>query len=93
MFPAKHSGEKDVIEFSTSPLNQFYEPFSRFHRQIEDTDVSVFSYPWGNSKFGIFDFDTSNETKLDLSFRLIVDGDLTWSYSWTYTRGSVLDGI
>ncbi|PNP85044.1 hypothetical protein FNYG_01569 [Fusarium nygamai] len=45
MFPAKAQGNKPVIEFSTSPLNQFYEPFDRFHKEIEETDVSIYSQP------------------------------------------------
>ncbi|KAF4340438.1 alkaline phosphatase D [Fusarium beomiforme] len=73
-FPAKVEGEKPVIEFSTSPLSQFYEPFDRFHREIEPTDISIYSHPWGTSKFGRVTFDTTEATKLLLHYDLIVDG-------------------
>lgn len=75
-----------MIEFSTSPLNQFYEPFDRFHRQIEDTDVSVYSHPWGNSKFGRVSFDTSEEGRWTVDYELIVDGRQVWNYTWEFTR-------
>ncbi|KAL0939822.1 alkaline phosphatase family protein [Colletotrichum truncatum] len=86
IFPPGRKGGKSIIEFSTSPLNQFYEPFSRFHEQIEDTDVSVHSHPWGNSKFGVVFFDTSRQDRLQVDFDLVVDGEKTWNYTWTYER-------
>ncbi|KAF6829128.1 alkaline phosphatase family protein [Colletotrichum plurivorum] len=86
LFPPKGDGDKPIIEFSTSPLNQFYEPFDRFHKQIEDTDVSVHSHPWGNSKFGVVSFDTSDDRRLRVDFELVVDGELTWNYTWAYER-------
>ncbi|UQC81170.1 PhoD-like phosphatase [Colletotrichum lupini] len=84
--PTSDKGGKSVIEFSTSPLNQFYEPFDRFHRQIEDTDVSVYSHPWGNSKFGRVSFDTSEEGRWTVDYELIVDGRQVWNYTWEFTR-------
>ncbi|TQV95628.1 alkaline phosphatase family protein [Cordyceps javanica] len=86
LFPAKDKDDKPVIEFSTSPLNQFFEPFDRFHRQIEDTDISVFSYPWGSSKFGAVTFDTSNDRQFTVHYKLIVDGKQVWEYDWMYER-------
>ena len=86
LFPAKNKGETPVIEFSTSPLNQFFEPFDRFHQQIEDTDISIYSHPWGNSKFGAITFDTSDERKLTVHYKLIVDGKQVWQYGWVYER-------
>ncbi|KAM5343962.1 hypothetical protein ACJ41O_012499 [Fusarium nematophilum] len=70
-FPAKNPGDTPVIEFSTSPLNQFYEPFDRFHQQIEETDISVYSHPWGTSKFGVVSFDTADENRLLLHYDLV----------------------
>ncbi|KAF4415293.1 Alkaline phosphatase D [Fusarium acutatum] len=82
MFPAKAKGDKPVIEFSTSPLNQFYEPFDRFHQQIEETDVSIYSHPWGSSKFGKVTFDTTQAGRLLVHYDLVVDGVKVWEYDW-----------
>jgi alkaline phosphatase D len=81
-FPPKTSGDKPVIEFSTSPLNQFYEPFDRFHKEIEDTDISLYSYPWGTSKFGRVTFDTSDEGRFKVYYELVVDGVKVWELEW-----------
>ncbi|RSM01234.1 hypothetical protein CEP52_008667 [Fusarium oligoseptatum] len=85
-FPPKNAGEKPVIEFSTSPLNQFYEPFDRFHKEIEDTDISIHSHPWGTSKFGVVSFDTTKKDRLLLHYDLIVDGGRVWQYDWEVRR-------
>ncbi|EWG35839.1 hypothetical protein FVEG_14571 [Fusarium verticillioides 7600] len=85
-FPANAKGDKPVIEFSTSPLNQFYEPFDRFHREIEDTDLSIYSYPWGSSKFGKVTFDTTQASKLLVHYDLVVDGVKVWEYDWEAQR-------
>ncbi|KAL8401074.1 hypothetical protein RB594_001195 [Gaeumannomyces avenae] len=86
MFPAVKLGDKPVIEFSTSPLNQFYEPFDRYHKQIEATDVSIHLHPWGNSKFDIVTFDTSTKGRLLVRYDLVVDGKKTWEYDWENIR-------
>ncbi|KAG4264764.1 hypothetical protein FPRO03_00048 [Fusarium proliferatum] len=86
MFPAKAKGDKPVIEFSTSPLNQFYEPFDRFHKEIEEADVSIYSHPWGSSKFGKVTFDTSEAGRLVVHYDLIVDGVKVWEYDWEVQR-------
>ncbi|KAK2049544.1 PhoD-like phosphatase [Colletotrichum somersetense] len=86
VFPPNDKGGKSVIEFSTSPLNQFFEPFDRFHKQIEETDVSVYSHPWGNSKFGKVSFDTVTPNHLRVEYDLIVDGKKVWNYLWEYRR-------
>ncbi|OLN96124.1 Alkaline phosphatase D 2 [Colletotrichum chlorophyti] len=86
IFPPNDKGGKSVIEFSTSPLNQFYEPFDRFHRQIEDTDISVYSHPWGNSKVGRVSFDTTDARSLKLEYELVVDGQKVWNHTLEYTR-------
>ncbi|KAF5548260.1 alkaline phosphatase D [Fusarium mexicanum] len=74
IFPAKAKGDKPVIEFSTSPLNQFYEPFDRFHEEIEETDVLIYSHPRGSSKFGKVTFDTTQADRLLVHYDLVVDG-------------------
>ncbi|CVK85096.1 uncharacterized protein FMAN_02010 [Fusarium mangiferae] len=86
MFPAKAKGDKPVIEFSTSPLNQFYEPFDRFHKEIEETDVSIYSHPWGTSKFGKVTFDTSQSGRLLVHYDLVIDGVKIWEYDWEARR-------
>lgn len=86
MFPAKAKGDKPVIEFSTSPLNQFYEPFDRFHKEIEEADVSIYSHPWGSSKFGKVTFDTSEAGRLLVHYDLVVDGVKVWEYDWEAQR-------
>ncbi|KAF5005134.1 hypothetical protein FDECE_8391 [Fusarium decemcellulare] len=85
-FPPKNPVDKAVIEFSTSPLNQFYEPFDRFHKEIEETDISIHSHPWGTSKFGIVSFDTTDDTRLLLHYDLVVDGKRVWEYDWEMQR-------
>ncbi|KAI8665296.1 PhoD domain-containing protein [Fusarium sp. Ph1] len=91
-FPPKNEGEMPVIEFSTSPLNQFYEPFDRFHEEIEDTDISIHSHPWGTSKFGVVSFDTSNKDRLLLHYDLVVDGSMVWQYDWEVQRKEKVSG-
>ncbi|KAF5606194.1 alkaline phosphatase D [Fusarium subglutinans] len=86
MFPAKTKGDKPVIEFSTSPLNQFYEPFDRFHKEIEQTDMSIYSHPWGSSKFGKVTFDTTQADRLHVHYDLVVDGIKVWEYDWEAQR-------
>ncbi|KAF5691953.1 alkaline phosphatase D [Fusarium denticulatum] len=86
LFPAIEKGDKPVIEFSTSPLNQFYEPFDRFHKEIEDTDLSIYSHPWGSSKFGKVTFDTTQPGRLHVHYDLVVDGIKVWEYDWEAQR-------
>ncbi|KAK2051882.1 PhoD-like phosphatase [Colletotrichum caudatum] len=79
VFPPNEKGGRSVIEFSTSPLNQFFEPFDRFHKQIEETGVSVYSHPRGNSKFEKVSFDTATPNHLRVEYDLIVDGKKVWN--------------
>ncbi|KAH0265595.1 Metallo-dependent phosphatase, partial [Aureobasidium melanogenum] len=76
-FPSP-DGKKKVVEFSTSPLSQFYQPFERMYQQIEDTDVAIYHHPWGISKFGALHFDTSHQDEWKVKFELIVDGRKVW---------------
>lgn len=81
MFPSPAGkGNGNVIEFSTSPLSQFYQPFERTYSQVEDSDVMVYSHPWGNSKFGIFEWDTRSDDRGEwrMKFELVVDGVKVW---------------
>lgn len=87
IFPARSDTEKDVIEFSTSPLSQFFEPFARHYREVDPTtDRSVYNWPWGNSKFGVTTFDTTDPKVLRLKYKLVVDGELNWEYDWAVSR-------
>ncbi|CZR58549.1 uncharacterized protein PAC_08441 [Phialocephala subalpina] len=79
-------GKSNVVEFSTSPLSQFYQPFDRQYRQDEETDVMIKYHPFGVSKFGVFNFDTSNATQWKVEFELVVDGVKEWEYVWTAER-------
>jgi alkaline phosphatase D len=89
IFPAPPNATehgKDLIEFSTSALNQFFEPFNRFHKEIEDSDRAVANFYEGNSKFAAVTFDTSNSTKWITDFQLVVDDKIAWTYQWTYEK-------
>ncbi|RDW61995.1 hypothetical protein BP6252_11428 [Coleophoma cylindrospora] len=77
-FPSP-DGKKSVVEFSTSPLSQFFQPFDRQYRQIEVTDIELFSHPYGVSKFGVLKFDTTSRKTWHLDFELIVDGKGIWN--------------
>ena len=85
IFPSPQ-GKNNVIEFSTSPLSQFYQPFERSYQQVEDTDVEIFSYSHGVSKFGVMTFNTTDPTSLTLEFDLIVNGVNIWQYNWRLNR-------
>ncbi|KAH8647394.1 PhoD-like phosphatase [Xylariales sp. PMI_506] len=86
VFPAPGAGGTGIIEFSTSALNQFYEPFDRFHREIEKTDQSISNFYKGNSKFAALSFDTSDPAKWVTHFELVIDGEVVWSYNWEVER-------
>ncbi|KAL2065940.1 hypothetical protein VTL71DRAFT_3610 [Oculimacula yallundae] len=84
--PAPCRTNSTVIEFSTSPLSQFYQPFERQYRQIEDTDIMIHSHAHGVSKFGVFNFNTRDEKFWRVGFGLVVDGVMAWEYEWTAQR-------
>jgi alkaline phosphatase D len=67
-------------------LNQFYDPFNRYHEQIEDTDIAVHNHYQGNSKFAAVSFDTSDPGRWLIHFELIVDGERVWTYDWEYKK-------
>ncbi|KAK9384337.1 hypothetical protein V1515DRAFT_589286 [Lipomyces mesembrius] len=79
VFPS-HDGTSKVIEFSTSPLSQFYQPFDRQYRQVENTDVVIYSHPHGISELRSLTFDTSLPGIWNLGFELEVNGKNAWSY-------------
>ncbi|KAK7960379.1 hypothetical protein PG988_011593 [Apiospora saccharicola] len=72
--------------FSTSALNQFYEPFDRFHVPVVGGDEAVYNHYSGNSKFASISFDTTDPGRWLVQFDLIVDGEKVWNYAWTYER-------
>ncbi|KAH8175029.1 phoD-like phosphatase domain-containing protein [Sarocladium implicatum] len=87
IFPALVPGQSPVIEFSTSPLSQFYEPFDRQFKDVNPTtDQNVYHWAWGNSKFGVAEFDTTDPRTLKLHYKLVVDGKLHWEYDWVVKR-------
>ncbi|KAF8875688.1 hypothetical protein CPB85DRAFT_1345424 [Mucidula mucida] len=74
-YPMEHT----VIEFSTSPLSFFYQPFVREYVEHAETDVTIYQHPKGSSKFGVFDFDSTG-TVWTVQFALVVDGVKRWEY-------------
>ncbi|CAI6335163.1 unnamed protein product [Periconia digitata] len=88
LFPHSSEKGKTLIEFSTSALNQFYEPFDRFHVPVYGNDEAVYNHYRGNSKFAYFSFDTTDPSLWVIQFDLIVDGEKVWNYEWVYKRKS-----
>ncbi|PVH97468.1 Metallo-dependent phosphatase [Periconia macrospinosa] len=86
LFPSASGEGKTLIEFSTSALNQFYEPFDRFHVPIVGQDKAVYNHYTGNSKFASLSFDTTDPLSWTIKFDLIVDGEKVWDYGWVYKR-------
>ncbi|KAK9372522.1 PhoD-like phosphatase-domain-containing protein [Lipomyces chichibuensis] len=64
----------------------FPSPDGTSKRQVENTDVAIYSHPHGISKFGSLTFDTSSPDIWKLGFELIVNGKNAWSYNWTLSR-------
>ncbi|KAK8057090.1 PhoD-like phosphatase-domain-containing protein [Apiospora saccharicola] len=90
LFPPPSGGGqvegKTLIEFSTSALNQFYEPFDRFHVPVVGGDEAVYNHYSGNSKLASISFDTTDPGRWSVQIDLIVDGEKVWDYAWTYER-------
>ncbi|KAK9491675.1 PhoD-like phosphatase-domain-containing protein [Lipomyces doorenjongii] len=80
MFPSPETSK--VIEFSTSPLSQFYQQY----RQVENADVVIHSHRYGISKSGSLTFDTSSPGIWNLGFELVANSKHAWSYNWTLSR-------
>jgi len=78
-YPESHT----VIEFSTSPLSFFYQPFLR---EYVSHDETIFNLPQGSSKFGQFSFDSSDEQTWIIGFELVVDGAKAWDYEHVWKR-------
>lgn len=72
------------MEFSCSPLSQFYLP-ARTYSQKDDEDVMIKYIPDGNSKFGAVEVDATNKGsgQAVMRYRLFVDGEETWDYTVT----------
>ncbi|WWC87142.1 uncharacterized protein L201_002028 [Kwoniella dendrophila CBS 6074] len=77
-----------VIEFSTSPLSFFHLPWTREYVAHPPTDLPIHHQWKGDSRFGVFDFDTSGEQP-QVHFELIVDGEKEWEYDWV--KGKSVD--
>ncbi|WVQ95011.1 hypothetical protein IAU59_002103 [Kwoniella sp. CBS 9459] len=70
-----------VIEFSTSPLSFFHQPWKREYIAHLPTDIPIHHQWRGDSRFGVFEFDTSGPAPR-VNFKLIVDGRESWDYVW-----------
>ncbi|ESK93932.1 alkaline phosphatase family protein [Moniliophthora roreri MCA 2997] len=70
-----------IIEFSTSPLSFFYQPFARDYEDVHETDVTVYQHWKGTSKFGAFELE-----KEVARFQLVVDGEVVWEYNHRRTN-------
>lgn len=67
--------------------NHYTTAYRQVHdKEIEETDVSIHSHPWGSSKFGAVTFDTFEKKKLNVHYRLVVDGKQVWEYNWAFKR-------
>ncbi|KAJ7484337.1 PhoD-like phosphatase-domain-containing protein [Mycena latifolia] len=78
-YPESHT----IVEFSTSPLSFFYQPFLRDYVSHDET---IFNLPQGSSKFGRLTFDSSIEERWTIGFDLVVDGKDTWYYEHAWNR-------
>ncbi|KAF8218261.1 PhoD-like phosphatase [Mycena galopus ATCC 62051] len=78
-YPESHT----VVEFSTSPLSFFYQPFLREYVAHDET---IFNLPQGLSKFGQFLFDSSEEARWKIAFELVVNGEKAWNYEHVWKR-------
>ncbi|WVF67424.1 hypothetical protein IAT40_002180 [Kwoniella sp. CBS 6097] len=81
-----------VIEFSTSPLSFFHLPWKRDYMPHPPTDIPIHHQWKGDSRFGIFDFDTSGPAPR-VHFKLVVDGKQSWDYTWEKGRETVVPPI
>ncbi|KAK7470526.1 hypothetical protein VKT23_001951 [Stygiomarasmius scandens] len=76
--------QNTIIEFSTSPLSFFFQPVAREYTSHEPTDVTVHHEYCGSSKFGVFEFDSSDEQRWVVHFKLVIDGVHRWDYNHTW---------
>ncbi|KAL7787067.1 PhoD-like phosphatase [Trichoderma ceciliae] len=87
VFRSPDSNTTKVIEFSTSPLNQFNQPLDkRLYAQVTLTDDPIYYQPVGQSMFGQYNIDTSDDCIWTLKFDLVVDGKNEWSYELEHSR-------
>ncbi|KAJ1963538.1 hypothetical protein IWQ62_003183, partial [Dispira parvispora] len=62
------------IDFSTSPINQFYVPLINSYNATTDLDESIFYRRVGNIKYGLFHVDTaSNPNQPTLTYQLFTE--------------------
>jgi alkaline phosphatase D len=76
-YPKEHA----VIEFSTSPLSFFHQPWKREYQAHLPTDVPIHVEWEGTSRFGVFEFDVTHDYA-KVNFTLVVDGQEDWSLLW-----------
>ncbi len=70
--------EGTVVEFSISPMNQFYPPVPTYSPHGNDTQLAYI--PQGNQKVGFFAVDTTGEIPR-IEFTLQVYGKQVWNYT------------
>ncbi|WVW85153.1 hypothetical protein I302_107191 [Kwoniella bestiolae CBS 10118] len=80
---SEYQNTSSVIEFSTSPLSFFHLPWDREYTSHPPTDIPLHHQWEGDSRFGIFDFDTSDSDQPKVEFELVVDGEEEWRFEWT----------
>ena len=81
-----HPASSDIIEFSTSPLSFFHQPWLREYVPHPPTDLPIHLHWQGHSKFGVFDFDTAGARRA-VDFSLVADGMVAWRYRWVKGGG------
>lgn len=67
-----------VVEFSISPLNQFYLPIPTYKSTTNDSALDY--SPTGNVKWGLFTVDNTGSEPV-LEFELKIHGKTTWNYT------------
>ncbi|WVQ76114.1 hypothetical protein IAR50_005756 [Cryptococcus sp. DSM 104548] len=82
---SRYPFSSSVIEFSTSPLSFFHQPWSREYISHPPTDIQLYHQWEGDSRFGVFEFDTTGNVK-KVIFKLVVDGEYEWAYEWVKDR-------
>ncbi|KAG0149487.1 hypothetical protein CROQUDRAFT_39774 [Cronartium quercuum f. sp. fusiforme G11] len=82
-----------VVEFSTSPLNQFWLPIKTLNQENglgQTGEDKLLKYiPQGNHKFSTIAVDSRDPKQPKLKFNLFIDGQVAWNL--TYVGKSVTE--
>ncbi|CAH7682443.1 PhoD-like phosphatase-domain-containing protein [Phakopsora pachyrhizi] len=84
---AAASIRETIIEFSTSPLNQFWLPIETLSQDnglgsVEGEDKLIKYIPRGNRKFSTLKVDSSETGRPKIKFEVYVDGKLNWNLTY-----------